>query len=49
MQNTSKEQRREALAARIQQAREEFARGEVKRGTVDDLMADLAETSNSEE
>ncbi len=49
MENTPKEQRREALAARIQQAREEFARGEVRRGTVDDLMAELAATSKNEE
>jgi len=37
------ERRREALAASIQQARQEYGRGEVRRGTVADLMADLGE------
>ena len=32
------EQRRELLAKNIGEAREEYARGEVKKGTVDDLM-----------
>ncbi|HEX5720160.1 MAG TPA: hypothetical protein VF179_28645 [Thermoanaerobaculia bacterium] len=41
--NRQRERRREALAASIAQAREELARGEVRRGTVDDLMADLNE------
>lgn len=38
-----RERRRDALAASIVQARQELARGEVRRGTVDDLMADLGE------
>ena len=38
-----RERRRDALAANIMQARQELARGEVRRGTVDDLMADLGE------
>ena len=38
-----RERRREMLAAGIEQARRELARGEVRRGTVDDLMADLDE------
>jgi hypothetical protein len=37
------EHRRELLAKNIREAREEFARGEVKRGTVDDLMRELSE------
>lgn len=32
------DRRRDALAASIQQAREEFARGEVRRGTVEELL-----------
>ena len=38
-----RERRREALAASVEQARRELARGEVHRGTVDDLMAEIAE------
>jgi len=38
-----RERRREALVAGVEQARRELARGEVQRGTVDDLMAELAE------
>jgi hypothetical protein len=38
-----RERRRDALAASIAQARQELARGEVRRGSVDDLMADLDE------
>ena len=38
-----RERRRDSLAASIVQARQELARGEVRRGTVDDLMADLEE------
>jgi len=38
-----RERRREALAASIEQARRELARGEVQRGTVDDLMAEIDE------
>jgi len=37
------EQRRDRLADSIREAREEYARGEVKRGTVDDLMKELSE------
>ena len=37
------EQRRELLAKNIGEAREEYARGEVKKGTVDDLMKELSE------
>lgn len=38
-----RERRRDSLAASKVQARQELARGEVRRGTVDDLMADLGE------
>lgn len=38
-----RERRREALAASVEQARRELARGEVQRGTVDDLLAEIAE------
>jgi len=41
--NRQRERRRKALSASIEQARRELARGEVQRGTVDDLMAELAE------
>ena len=37
------DQRRELLAKNIREAREEYARGEVKRGSVDDLMKELSE------
>ncbi len=37
------EYRREVLAKNIQEAREEYVRGEVKKGTVDDLMKELSE------
>ena len=37
------EHRRESLAKNIREAREKYARGEVKRGTVDDLMRELSE------
>lgn len=37
------ERRRELLAERIKEARAEYARGEVTRGTVDGLMKELAE------
>ena len=36
-----RERRRDALADRIAEARSEYDRGEVSRGTVDDLMKDL--------
>lgn len=35
------EKRRERLAKSIKKAREEYARGKVKRGTVDELMRQL--------
>ena len=41
--NRQRERRREALAASVEQARRELARGEVQRGTVDDLMAEIDE------
>ena len=34
--------RRELLAENIRKAREEYARGEVKKGTVEELMRELA-------
>ena len=34
-------ERRERLAQAVKEAREEYARGEVRRGTVDDLMREL--------
>ncbi len=37
------EHRQELLAENIKKAKEEYARGEVKKGTVDDLMQELAE------
>jgi len=37
------EQRRDRLADSIEEARGEYARGEVKKGTVDDLMKELSE------
>jgi hypothetical protein len=37
------EQRRTELAQDIAAAREAYRRGDVRRGTVDDLMAELAE------
>ena len=37
------EERRNQLAQGIKEAREEFRRGEVKRGTVDDLMREIPE------
>jgi hypothetical protein len=37
------ERRRDALAVRIEEARAEYARGEVVRGNVDDLMRELPE------
>ena len=38
-----REQRREHLAKNIREAKEEYARGNVKKGTVSDLMNELAE------
>jgi hypothetical protein len=37
------ERRRQFLAESIREARDEYVRGEVKKGTVDDLMRDLSE------
>ena len=37
------EQRRNRLADSIREAREEYARGEVKRGSVNELMKELSE------
>ena len=37
------EQRRNLLADSIKEAKEEYARGEVKKGSVDDLMKELSE------
>jgi len=37
------EERRLKLAQNIAEAREEYARGEVKRGSVDDLLKELSE------
>ncbi len=46
--NRQREHRREALAAGIEQARAELARGEARRGTVEDLMADLAQDDETD-
>jgi len=35
------EERRERLAQTVKEARDEYARGEVRRGTVDDLMREI--------
>jgi cation transport regulator ChaB len=35
------ERKRDLFAENIKQAREEYARGEIKRGTVDELMREL--------
>ena len=35
------EERREQLAQTVKEAREEYARGEVRRGAVDDLLREL--------
>ncbi len=37
------EERREQLAQTIKEAREEYARGEVRRGTVDDLIREIVQ------
>ncbi len=37
------ERSRDVLAENIKRAREEFARGEIKEGTVDDIMKELSE------
>jgi len=36
------EQRREKLAQNIKKARREYAKGEVRRGTIDDLMKEIS-------
>ena len=38
-----RERRRDALADRIAEARSEYDRGEVSRGTVDDLIQELSD------
>ena len=37
------EERRERLAQTIKKAREEYARGEVRRGTVDDFIREIVQ------
>jgi len=37
------EERRERLAQTVKEAREEYVRGEVRRGTVDDLMLEITQ------
>ncbi len=37
------EQKRQLLADNIKEAREEYARGDIKRGTIDDLIKELSE------
>ena len=37
------EERREQLAQTIKEAREEYARGEVRRGTVEDLIREVSQ------
>jgi len=37
------EERRERLTQTIKEAREEYARGEVRRGTVDDLIREIVQ------
>jgi ribosome recycling factor len=37
------EERRERLAKAVKEAREEYSRGEVRRGTVDDLLHEIAQ------
>ena len=37
------EERRERLAQTIKEARQEYARGEVRRGTVDDLISEIVQ------
>ena len=37
------EERREQLAQTIKEAREEYARGEARRGTVEDLIRDVSQ------
>lgn len=37
------EKRRDSIAENIKEAREEYSRGKVKKGSVDDLMKDITE------
>jgi CHASE3 domain sensor protein len=37
------DERRERLAQTVKEAREEYARGDVRRGTVDDLMLEITQ------
>jgi len=41
LQNRMVDQKREALAQSVQEARSEYARGEVKKGSIAELMKDL--------
>ena len=41
------EQKRQLLADNIKEAREEYARGDIKRGTIDDLIKELSEWEHS--
>ena len=43
VQHRRQEERRTALADRIAEARREYERGDVRRGTVDDLLKELTE------
>ena len=43
MQKRMAERKREALATAVREARAEYGRGEVRKGTVAELMKDLAE------
>ena len=42
------ERRRESLVENIEEARAEFARGEFRRGSVDDLMREVDECADAE-
>ena len=37
------EERRERLVQTVKEARQEYARGEIRRGTVDDLIRDIVQ------
>ena len=41
------EERRERLAQTVKEARQEYARGEVRRGTVDDLIREIVQREQS--
>jgi hypothetical protein len=42
------EHRKDVLAEHIKEAREEYRRGEVRHGAVDDLMKELEENENAD-